>query len=180
MAGLCGLGDLVLTCSSPQSRNMSVGLALGRGQSLEEALAGKVSVAEGVASAPAVRALGLRLGVELPICEAVAAVLVWDSSTAYNHCWLILPIAGWLAWSRRDRLAVLLPAPNPWLALLALPLGAVWLVAERLAGWDERELVAEIELQTGRDLQYIRVNGALVGAVAGLGIHAIRTLMGGP
>ena len=78
MAGLCGLGDLVLTCSSPQSRNMSVGLALGRGQSLEEALAGKVSVAEGVASAPAVRALGLRLGVELPICEAVAAVLAGE------------------------------------------------------------------------------------------------------
>ena len=46
VAGLCGLGDLVLTCSSPQSRNMSVGLALGRGETLEEALAGKRSVAE--------------------------------------------------------------------------------------------------------------------------------------
>jgi glycerol-3-phosphate dehydrogenase (NAD(P)+) len=54
LAGLCGLGDLVLTCSSPQSRNMSVGLALGGGQTLAEALAGKLSVAEGVAS-PAVR-----------------------------------------------------------------------------------------------------------------------------
>jgi glycerol-3-phosphate dehydrogenase (NAD(P)+) len=75
LAGLCGLGDLVLTCSSPQSRNMSVGLALGRGQSLPQALSGKLSVAEGVASAPAVRALGRRLGVETPICEAVASVL---------------------------------------------------------------------------------------------------------
>ncbi len=75
LAGLCGLGDLVLTCSSPQSRNMSVGLALGRGDTLAEALSGKLSVAEGVASAPAVRELALRLGVELPICEAVAAVL---------------------------------------------------------------------------------------------------------
>ena len=75
MAGLCGLGDLVLTCSSPQSRNMSVGLALGSGKSLEEALAGKLSVAEGVASAPAVRALARQLGVDMPICEAVAAVL---------------------------------------------------------------------------------------------------------
>jgi glycerol-3-phosphate dehydrogenase (NAD(P)+) len=75
MAGLCGLGDLVLTCSSPQSRNMSVGLALGSGKSLEEALAGKLSVAEGVASAPAVRALARQLNVEMPICEAVAAVL---------------------------------------------------------------------------------------------------------
>ena len=75
LAGLCGLGDLVLTCSSPQSRNMSVGLALGSGKSLEEALAGKLSVAEGVASAPAVRALARQLGVDMPICEAVAAVL---------------------------------------------------------------------------------------------------------
>jgi len=78
LAGLCGLGDLVLTCSSPQSRNMSVGLALGRGQTLDEALAGKVTVAEGVASAPAVRALARRLGVELPISDAVAALLAGE------------------------------------------------------------------------------------------------------
>jgi glycerol-3-phosphate dehydrogenase (NAD(P)+) len=75
VAGLCGLGDLVLTCSSPTSRNMALGLALGRGESLEAALAGKLSVAEGVASAPAVVALASRLDVEAPICEAVAAVL---------------------------------------------------------------------------------------------------------
>jgi glycerol-3-phosphate dehydrogenase (NAD(P)+) len=78
LAGLCGLGDLVLTCSSHQSRNMSVGLALGRGESLAEALSGKLSVAEGVASAPAVRALAARAGVETPICEAVAAVLAGE------------------------------------------------------------------------------------------------------
>ncbi len=78
VAGLCGLGDLVLTCSSPQSRNMSVGLALGRGQTLAEALSGKLSVAEGVESAPAVRALAQRLDVETPICEAVAAVLAGE------------------------------------------------------------------------------------------------------
>lgn len=78
LAGLCGLGDLVLTCSSPQSRNMSVGLALGSGKSLSEALAGKLSVAEGVATAPAVRALARKLGVEMPICEAVAAVLAGE------------------------------------------------------------------------------------------------------
>jgi glycerol-3-phosphate dehydrogenase (NAD(P)+) len=75
VAGLCGLGDLVLTCSSPQSRNMSVGLALGRGETLAETLAGKRTVAEGVASAPAVTALAAKLDVEVPICEAVAAVL---------------------------------------------------------------------------------------------------------
>ena len=75
VAGLCGFGDLVLTCSSSQSRNNSVGLALGAGQTLGEALAGKLSVAEGVASAPAVTALASRLGVEMPISEAVAAIL---------------------------------------------------------------------------------------------------------
>jgi glycerol-3-phosphate dehydrogenase (NAD(P)+) len=79
VAGLCGLGDLVLTCSSPQSRNMSVGLALGQGQTLEAALSGKLSVAEGVASAPAVRALAARVGVETPICEAVAAILAGEA-----------------------------------------------------------------------------------------------------
>ena len=78
LAGLCGLGDLVLTCSSPQSRNMSVGLALGSGQSLEQALSGKLSVAEGVATAPAVRALAASLGVQMPICEAIAAVLAGE------------------------------------------------------------------------------------------------------
>jgi glycerol-3-phosphate dehydrogenase (NAD(P)+) len=78
LAGLCGLGDLVLTCSSPQSRNMSLGLALGRGETLASALAGKRSVAEGVASAPAVRALSRRLGVEMPICDAVAQVVAGE------------------------------------------------------------------------------------------------------
>jgi len=79
VAGLCGLGDLVLTCSSETSRNMSLGMALGRGTSLEDALAGKLSVAEGVASAPAVVALAARLGVETPICEAVRAILAGET-----------------------------------------------------------------------------------------------------
>jgi glycerol-3-phosphate dehydrogenase (NAD(P)+) len=80
VAGLCGLGDLVLTCSSPQSRNMSVGLALGGGQSLHDALAGKLSVAEGVASAPAVLALAQQLDVETPICAAIAGILAGQIS----------------------------------------------------------------------------------------------------
>jgi glycerol-3-phosphate dehydrogenase (NAD(P)+) len=75
VAGLCGLGDLVLTCSSPQSRNMSLGLALGQGQTVEQALAGKRSVAEGYESAPAVRELAARVGVDMPISLAVAALL---------------------------------------------------------------------------------------------------------
>ncbi|MDQ8027179.1 MAG: NAD(P)H-dependent glycerol-3-phosphate dehydrogenase [Brevundimonas sp.] len=75
VAGLCGLGDLVLTCSSPQSRNMSLGLALGQGQSVEQALAGKRSVAEGYESAPAVRELAAKMGVDMPISLAVADLL---------------------------------------------------------------------------------------------------------
>jgi glycerol-3-phosphate dehydrogenase (NAD(P)+) len=78
VAGLCGLGDLVLTCSSLMSRNMSLGAALGRGERLEAVLAGRLSVAEGVASAPAVVALAARLGVETPICEAVRAILAGE------------------------------------------------------------------------------------------------------
>lgn len=80
VTGLCGLGDLVLTCSSPQSRNMSLGLALGQGQTVEQALAGKRSVAEGYESAPAVRELSRKLGVETPIIEAVAAVLAGETT----------------------------------------------------------------------------------------------------
>jgi glycerol-3-phosphate dehydrogenase (NAD(P)+) len=75
VAGLCGLGDLVLTCSSPQSRNMSLGLALGQGQTVQQALAGKRSVAEGYESAPAVRELATKMGVDMPISLAVAALL---------------------------------------------------------------------------------------------------------
>jgi len=75
LAGLCGLGDLVLTCSSPQSRNMSCGLALGRGETLESIMGARNAVTEGVATAPAVVALAEKHGVDMPICEAVNAVL---------------------------------------------------------------------------------------------------------
>lgn len=80
LAGLCGLGDLVLTCSSPQSRNMSCGLALGRGVHLDDILGSRRSVTEGVASAPAVVALAKRCGVEMPICEAVDDILAGRTS----------------------------------------------------------------------------------------------------
>ncbi len=80
VAGLCGLGDLVLTCSSPQSRNMSLGLALGQGQTVEQALAGKRSVAEGYESAPAVRELAAKMGVDMPISLAVAALLTGETT----------------------------------------------------------------------------------------------------
>lgn len=75
LRGLCGLGDLVLTCSSPTSRNMSCGLALGEGKPLDEILSGRLAVTEGVASAPALVQLAREQGVEMPISEATAAIL---------------------------------------------------------------------------------------------------------
>ena len=73
--GLSGIGDLVLTCSGTQSRNYALGVALGRGQNLDAALAGRRSVVEGVATAAAVAKLAKRFGIEMPISEAVEAVL---------------------------------------------------------------------------------------------------------
>jgi glycerol-3-phosphate dehydrogenase (NAD(P)+) len=73
--GLSGLGDLVLTCTATQSRNYSLGAALGSGKSLAEALARRRSVVEGVATAAAVTQLAAGLRVEMPITAAVDAVL---------------------------------------------------------------------------------------------------------
>jgi glycerol-3-phosphate dehydrogenase (NAD(P)+) len=73
-AGLAGMGDLIATCSSKQSRNNSVGLALGRGQTIDEILAAMNMVAEGVKSSPSVLDLARRYGVEMPITEQVVAV----------------------------------------------------------------------------------------------------------
>lgn len=72
MAGLSGLGDLILTASSPQSRNMSLGVELGKGRSLEEVLGERNTVSEGVATAGAIHALAEKAGVEAPLCKAVA------------------------------------------------------------------------------------------------------------
>jgi glycerol-3-phosphate dehydrogenase (NAD(P)+) len=73
--GLSGLGDLVLTCTAGQSRNYTLGAALGRGATLAAALAGRRSVIEGVATAAAVARLAVRLEVEMPITAAVEGVL---------------------------------------------------------------------------------------------------------
>jgi glycerol-3-phosphate dehydrogenase (NAD(P)+) len=80
MMGLAGLGDLVLTCSSPKSRNMSLGMELGQGRALADILAARKSVAEGVTTAPAVVTLARKLGVEMPIAEAVNRILHLGSS----------------------------------------------------------------------------------------------------
>ena len=73
--GLSGLGDLVLSCSSAQSRNYGLGLSLGRGRDLKTALRGSRSVVEGVATAASIARLAERLGIEMPISAGVDALL---------------------------------------------------------------------------------------------------------
>lgn len=75
LAGLSGLGDLVLTCSSPQSRNYALGFDLGRGLPLDEALAARNAVSEGAFTAAAAVELAGRHGVEMPIAEAVNGIV---------------------------------------------------------------------------------------------------------
>ncbi len=75
LGGLSGLGDLVLTCSSPQSRNMSLGMGLGQGRSAAELLSNRRTVAEGAFTAPVLLAAARELGVDMPITEAVVDLL---------------------------------------------------------------------------------------------------------
>ncbi len=76
MAGLAGLGDLVLTCTGGLSRNRSVGVQLGRGRNLKEIIAGMHgSVAEGVFTTNAAVGLAKARGVEMPISEQMYAIL---------------------------------------------------------------------------------------------------------
>ncbi|MBC2670678.1 NAD(P)H-dependent glycerol-3-phosphate dehydrogenase [Novosphingobium piscinae] len=82
LAGLCGLGDLVLTCSSSSSRNFSLGQALGEGMSAAAALAGKTSVAEGAATAPVLAALAAQAGLAMPIVTAVDRLLAGELTAA--------------------------------------------------------------------------------------------------
>lgn len=82
--GLAGVGDLLLTCTGDLSRNRRVGLALGRGASLTDTLDGLGHVAEGVRSAPSVRALAREHGIDMPITDAVCRVLFegWSAPQA--------------------------------------------------------------------------------------------------
>ncbi len=74
IAGLAGLGDLMLTCAGPASRNYSLGLALGAGTPIATILASRTSVTEGVATAPALTARATKANIAMPICAAVAAI----------------------------------------------------------------------------------------------------------
>jgi glycerol-3-phosphate dehydrogenase (NAD(P)+) len=75
LAGLAGMGDLVLTCTGSLSRNRAVGFEVGQGRTLESVLAGKETVAEGVVTTRSAHALAAREGVEMPIVDAVQKVL---------------------------------------------------------------------------------------------------------
>ena len=78
VAGLSGLGDLLLTCTGGASRNYTLGMALGRGEALATVLAGRNGVTEGVATAPAL--LARAAGIDLPVCTAVAALLAGQTT----------------------------------------------------------------------------------------------------
>lgn len=80
--GLSGMGDLILTATSMRSRNFSLGVAMGQGQSLSSILAARRAVTEGVATAGAITALARKLRVEMPICEAVDTLLNHGGSPA--------------------------------------------------------------------------------------------------
>ena len=75
LMGLSGIGDLTLTCNAMQSRNFSLGVALGQGRGLAEVLGERNSVAEGVDTAAAVTALAATLQIDMPICLAVDGIV---------------------------------------------------------------------------------------------------------
>ncbi|MCF8473416.1 MAG: NAD(P)-dependent glycerol-3-phosphate dehydrogenase [Emcibacter sp.] len=75
MMGLCGLGDLILTCSSSQSRNMSLGFAMGEGKNIDDIMMGRKTVAEGYYSAGILAEIAMRENIEMPIANAVNEIL---------------------------------------------------------------------------------------------------------
>jgi glycerol-3-phosphate dehydrogenase (NAD(P)+) len=80
LAGLSGLGDLVLTCSSTSSRNFSLGKGLGEGRSAEALLADRRTIAEGAYTAPVLSRAAREAGVDMPIVGAVCALLAGEAS----------------------------------------------------------------------------------------------------
>ena len=92
LSGLCGLGDLVLTCSSTSSRNFSLGKALGEGPSAEALLADRRTVAEGAYTAPVLRELAARHGVAMPIVDALNRLLEGASAADIAQDLLARPL----------------------------------------------------------------------------------------
>lgn len=92
LAGLCGLGDLVLTCSSTSSRNFSLGKALGEGRSAQELMANRSTVAEGAHTAPVLAELAEYHGVAMPIVAAVNRLLEGATAAAVVSDMLARPL----------------------------------------------------------------------------------------
>ena len=82
LAGLAGLGDLVLTCTSSNSRNFALGQGLGRGEAVEVLMADRRTVAEGAFSAPVVAAAARADGIDMPITETVARLVAGEVRVA--------------------------------------------------------------------------------------------------
>jgi glycerol-3-phosphate dehydrogenase (NAD(P)+) len=93
-AGLAGMGDLVATCTSPQSRNRHVGVELGKGRHIDEIIAEMFMVAEGVKSAPTVMALADKYGVDMPIAREVCQVVQGQSTARQAFRGLLRVAAG--------------------------------------------------------------------------------------
>ena len=93
-AGLAGMGDMLATCISPQSRNHHVGIQLGKGFKIDEIIAEMVMVAEGVKSAPAVMALAKKCGIEMPIAKDVSQVIAGNRTAVQAFQGLIRHNAG--------------------------------------------------------------------------------------
>jgi exosortase A len=87
-------------------------------------------------------ALGLAVLCVIFAPEIASAVSVWNSSTAYGHCWLVLPIVAWLVWERRGVLAAWPARPAPWAGLLAVPVVLAWWMADLLGIMEGRQLAA--------------------------------------
>jgi len=92
LAGLSGLGDLVLTCSSTSSRNFSLGMGLGQGKAARDLLADRRTVAEGAFTAPVLREAAAEAGVDMPVTEAVCALLAGSDVRAVVEALLARPL----------------------------------------------------------------------------------------
>ena len=93
-AGLAGMGDMIATCISPQSRNHHVGVELGKGRAMQDIIDEMVMVAEGAKSAPAIMALAERHGVEMPIASEVYQVVSGEASAKHAFRGLLRFSAG--------------------------------------------------------------------------------------
>jgi glycerol-3-phosphate dehydrogenase (NAD(P)+) len=93
-AGLAGMGDMIATCTSPQSRNRHVGMELAKGRSIEDIIDSMHMVAEGVKSAPTVIELAREIGISLPITEDVYRVITGESNARGVYRGLLRVTAG--------------------------------------------------------------------------------------